>query len=74
MNRFLQVDGHNNLVRDSNTGAILNTDDLALSKAQQIAMKARQEKRRLECLEERVERQEQTLLEIKSLLIKALEK
>jgi hypothetical protein len=72
--QYLQVEDRQNLVRDVLTGAIINTDSEGLTKAQQIARKAYQEKQRLAQLEEKVERQEETLQEIKQLLLKALEK
>ena len=74
MEHFLQVEDRTNLVRDTLTRAIINTDIDGLTKAQQLARKAYEEKQRLARLEEKVERQEQTLEEIKQLLIKALEK
>lgn len=74
MEKYLIVEDRQNLVRDSLTGAILNTDLDGLTKAQQLARKAYEEKNRLAKLEEKVERQEQTLEEIKQLLLKALEK
>lgn len=74
MEKYLQVEDRTNLVRDTLTGAIINNDVEGLSKAQQIARRAYAEKQRLTKLEEQVERQEQTLEEIKQLLIKALEK
>jgi cell fate (sporulation/competence/biofilm development) regulator YlbF (YheA/YmcA/DUF963 family) len=72
--QYLQVEDRQNLVRDVMTGAIINTDSEGLTKAQQIARKAYEEKQKLARLEEKVERQEQTLEEIKQLLLKALEK
>ncbi len=72
--QYLQVEDRQNLVRDVITGAIINTDSEGLTKAQQIARKAYEEKQKLARLEEKVERQEQTLEEIKQLLLKALEK
>jgi len=74
MEKYLIVEDRQNLVRDALTGAIINTDFDGLTKAQQIARKAYEEKNRLAKLEEKVERQEQTLEEIKQLLLKALEK
>ena len=74
MQKYLQVEDRTNLVRDALTGAIINNDVDGLTKAQQIARKAYEEKQRMTKLEQRVERQEQTLEEIKQLLIKALEK
>lgn len=74
MQKYLQVEDRTNLVRDALTGAIINNDVEGLTKAQQIARRAYEEKHRMTRLEERVERQEQTLEEIKQLLIKALEK
>jgi len=74
MEKYLIVEDRQNLVRDAMTGAIINTDFDGLTKAQQIARKAYEEKNRLAKLEEKVERQEQTLEEIKQLLLKALEK
>lgn len=74
MEKYLIVEDRQNLVRDALTGAIINTDFDGLTKAQQLARKAYEEKQRLSRLEEKVESQEQTLQEIKQLLLKALEK
>ena len=38
---FLKVDGHDGLVRDQNTGAILNLDDSAIAKEEIHAAKFR---------------------------------
>lgn len=73
-NRYLIVEDRQSLVRDTSSGAILSTDDSGLSKAQQQARKVYLEKRRLIELENKVNRQEQTLEEIKQLLLKVLEK
>lgn len=72
--RYLKVEEHENLVKDSYTGAVLNTDSDGLLKSRSQAMRIYEEKRRIQNLENRVEKQEQTLNEIKELLIKALEK
>lgn len=74
MQKYLIVEDRQNLVRDSLTGAIINSDNDSLTKAQQLARKAYEEKNRLTKLEQQVNRQEQTLEEIKQLLLKALEK
>lgn len=74
MQKYLIVEDRQTLVRDTSTGAIISRDNEGLTKAQQIARKAYEEKQRLANLEEKVSRQEQTLEEIKQLLLKALEK
>lgn len=74
MEKYLIVEDRQNLVRDALTGAIINTDFDGLTKAQQLARKAYEEKQRLSRLEQKVESQEQTLQEIKQLLLKVLEK
>ena len=72
--QYLQVEDRKHLVRDVSTGAIINNDIEGLTKAQAIARKAYEEKQRITRLEEKVDKQEQTLEEIKQLLLKALEK
>jgi hypothetical protein len=74
MEKYLIVEDRQTLVRDTATGAIISRDNEGLTKAQQLARKAYEEKQRLSNLEEKVSRQEQTLEEIKQLLLKALEK
>lgn len=74
MTQYLQVEDRKHLVRDVSTGAIINNDIDGLSKAQQFARRAYEEKTRIARLEEKVNKQEQTLEEIKQLLLKALEK
>jgi len=74
MEKYLIVEDRQTLVRDTSTGAIICRDGEGLTKAQQLARKAYEEKQRLANLEEKVSRQEQALEEIKQLLLKALEK
>lgn len=72
--QYLQVEDRHNLIRDVTSGAIINVDNEGLTKAQQIAANAYNEKNKLAKLEKKVELQEQTLEEIKQLLLKVLEK
>jgi len=74
MVQYLQVEDRKHLVRDASTSAIINNDIEGLTKAQALARKAYEEKQRIIRLEEKVNKQEQTLEEIKQLLLKALEK
>lgn len=74
MEKYLQVEDRQNLLRDTVTGAIINNDSTGFTKAQLAMRKAYEEKQRLSSLEQKVERQEQTLEEIKQLLLKVLEK
>ena len=74
MVQYLQVEDRKHLLRDTSTSAIINNDIEGLTKAQALARKACEEKQRIIRLEEKVNKQEQTLEEIKQLLLKALEK
>jgi hypothetical protein len=66
-NKFLPVEGHENLVRDTNSGAILNINNDELNKVNAIKMVKRKEKERLTNLENDVG-------EIKQMLNKLIEK
>jgi len=66
-NKFIPVEGNENLVRDRNSGAILNINNNELNKVNAIKMVKRKEKERLTNLENDVG-------EIKQLLNKLIEK
>ena len=65
--KYKQVEGENNLFRDTETGAIINTDRSAY-----LAYKAKQQQRINEM--GRIEKLQNEIDEIKSLLYKVIDK
>ena len=72
--KFKKVEGSQNLFRDPNTNAILNTDVAGIEKA--IALKAERKKRALEFerVKEDVQEMKEDMSDIKSLLKQLVEK
>ena len=60
-NNFIPVEGHNNLFRDKETGAIVNTDTSGYAQYQKMKQKRLNERRELDIIKSDIE-------EIKSLL------
>jgi hypothetical protein len=60
-NDFIPVEGHNNLFRDKETGAIVNTDTSGYAQYQKMKQKRLNERRELDTIKSDIE-------EIKSLL------
>jgi hypothetical protein len=74
MGRKIPVEGHQNLVRDANSGAILNINTKAIEDARKAKANRKKDKERIERLEEKVEQMGDTLTSIEMLLKEALKK
>tara|TARA_B100000676_G_C17743625_1_gene662703 strand:+ start:330 stop:563 length:234 start_codon:yes stop_codon:yes gene_type:complete len=72
--KFMKVEGSQNLFRDPNTNAILNTDIAGIERAR--ALKAERKKRALEFerVKEDVQEMKEDMSDIKSLLKQLVEK
>lgn len=68
--KFLQVEGHPELIRDSSSGAVLNTTNEMLGKA---AKKRKQKDNEINTLKDDVDVLKSDVTEIKSLLKSLLE-
>jgi len=65
--RFQKVEGHTNLVRNTRTGAIINTNKAEIQQAKAIKKAKLKE-------QDRIQKLEQEMSEIKSLLAQIVEK
>lgn len=66
--RFQKVTGHNNLVRDKQTGAILNTNKGEIAQSKRLKEAKRQESEKMANLSNEVTTLKGELSDIKSLL------
>ena len=73
MNRYKKVEGHTNLVRDTRTGAILNTNKSEIARARKINEARRLEAERMNSLTEEVTSLKSEMSEIKKLLARLVE-
>jgi len=73
MNKYQKVEGHSNLVRDKQTGAILNTNRAEIAKARKIKEAKRLETERMNSLTEEVTTLKNEMSEIKQLLTRLVE-
>lgn len=73
INRYNKVQGHSDLVRDTSTGAILNTNKNEIARARELKEKKRQERQNMEALRNEVESMKQDFKDIKELLIRLVE-
>ena len=73
MNKYQKVEGHSNLVRDKQTGAILNTSRAGVEKARKIKEAKRLETERMNSLTEEVTALKNEMSEIKQLLTRLVE-
>lgn len=71
---FLKVSGHEGLVRDSNSHAVLNTSKEEYNNYIQTRERAKQKNRIIEQQQEELQQLKNDVSEIKSLLTKLLEK
>lgn len=71
---FLKVSGHEGLVRDSNSRAVLNTSSEEYNNYIQTRERAKQKNRIIEQQQEDIQQLKNDMSEIKSLLTKLLEK
>lgn len=67
MRKFINVDGHSNLVRDRNSGAILNINSKELEKRKKIKAVHKQKENEIQSLKNDVD-------DLKQMLAKVLEK
>jgi len=67
MSEYIKVDGHSNLVRDKNSGAIININSSDFEKARLAKQAKKRQEQELQDLKHEVS-------EIKSLLLKLIEK
>ncbi len=71
--RYLKVEGHNNLVRDSRTGAILNTNKAEIERAKKQKQEALKKNAHIDKLSSDVESLKQDMSQIKDLLFRLVE-
>lgn len=69
MNNHLKVKGHNNLVRDSRTGAILNTNKSEIQNARNQSRIQRERQDHINSLTEEVKGLKDDMRQIKELLM-----
>ena len=67
MSEYIKVDGHSNLVRDKNSGAIININSTEFEKARLVKQAKKRQEQELQDLKHDVS-------ELKSLLLKLIEK
>jgi len=66
--RYIPVEGHHGFVRDTSTGAVLNTNHSAIEQARQNKKKRLEQKKQQENLSKRVDSIEEDISSIKFLL------
>lgn len=70
MKRHLKVEGHTNLVRDSRTGAILNTNTTEIERARKLKQVSEERQNHINSLTEDVKGLKEDMYQIKELLFK----
>ena len=70
MNKHLKVEGHTNLVRDSRTGAILNTNTTEIERARKLKQISEERQEHINSLTEEVKGLKEDMNQIKQLLFK----
>lgn len=70
MKRHLKVEGHTNLVRDSRTGAILNTNTTEIERARKLKQVSEERQDHINSLTEDVKGLKEDMYQIKELLFK----
>lgn len=70
MKRHLKVEGHTNLVRDSHTGAILNTNTTEIERARKLKQVSEERQEHINSLTEDVKGLKEDMYQIKELLFK----
>lgn len=73
MSRYQKVEGHTSLVRDTRTGAILNTNRSEIARARKRKEAKRLEAERLNTLSKEVSLLKNEISEIKDLLVRLVE-
>ena len=69
MKRHLKVEGHTNLVRDSRTGAILNTNTTEIERARKLKQVSEERQEHINSLTEEVKGLKEDMNQIKQLLL-----
>lgn len=69
MNKHLKVEGHANLVRDSRTGAILNTNTTEIERARKLKQVSEERQEHINSLTEEVKGLKEDMNQIKQLLL-----
>lgn len=67
--RYLKVEGHNNLVRDKHTGAILNTNKTEIEQARKLKRVSEERQEHINSLTEEVKGLKEDMNQIKQLLL-----
>lgn len=70
MSNHLKVDGHNNLVRDRRTGAILNTNKTEIERARKLKRVSEEREEHINSLTKEVKGLKEDMSQIKQLLLK----
>ena len=73
MKRHLKVEGHNNLVRDGRTGAILNTNTTEIERARKLKRVSDGRQEHINSLTEEVKGLKEDMSQIKELLFRLAE-
>lgn len=73
MEKYQKVEGHNSLIRDKQTGAILNTNRSEIARARKRKEAKKQEAERLNTLSKEVSSLQSEISEIKDLLVRLVE-
>lgn len=74
MDKYLKVEGHDGLVRDISTGAVLNINKVEIERAKELKKQKLLEKENQQSINNRIESLENDVSEIKSLLLNLIEK
>ncbi|WJE88069.1 virion structural protein [Phage C48C1] len=70
---FKRVEGHNNLVRDSRTGAVLNTNKTEIERARKIKQVSEERQQHISSLTQEVKELKKDMSQIKDLLFRLVE-
>ena len=73
MSRYQKVEGHTSLVRDTRTGAIINSNRSEIARARKRKEAKKQEAERLDTLSKEVSSLQSEISEIKDLLVRLVE-
>ena len=69
MSKYLKVEGHNNLVRDGRTGAVLNTNKVEIERARKLKQVSEERQEHINSLTEEVKGLKEDMNQIKQLLL-----
>ena len=71
--KFKRVEGHNNLVRDSRTGAVLNTNKTEIERARKIKQVNEERQQHISSLTQEVKELKKDMSQIKDLIFRLVE-